>query len=324
MALIDRFGRHHNYLRLSITDACNFACSYCMPNNKQCELSGDIMSAKEIISLADAFTNFGVDKIRLTGGEPTVRSDFEDILNGLGELNVKLALTTNGYLLDRHFNTLRKNDVSQINISLDTLNKDKFKSITKRNAFDKVYSNLILASKTGFEVKLNAVIMRGVNNNELYEFAKLTQHNPITVRFIEFMPFKDNNWNFGKTFSEDDIIRQLSERYKLTPVDFTSNETANYYRINEGIGKIGIISSISKPFCNNCNRIRVMADGKMKNCLFGNKEFDLIEAHRKGNDLKQAIQQALAQKDLYHGGNSSINQSSPVIGDKRNMHSIGG
>lgn len=322
--LIDRFGRIHNYLRLSITDACNFACTYCMPDNKQSELSGGKMSAAEIIEIAKAFKSFGINKIRLTGGEPTVHKDFDLIIRELGKLQLDLALTTNGYLLDQHFNNLHKSGFRKINISLDTLQSNKFKSITQRNAFDRVFTNLVLATKIGFEVKVNAVIMRNTNDDELLEFAKLSEKYPLTVRFIEFMPFKDNSWNFGKSFSENDMLQKLSSVYSLTKEDSRQGETASYYRINKSQGRIGMISSISKPFCRNCNRIRVMADGKMKNCLFGKGEFDLIGAYRQGADLKQVIQHALVQKEEYHGGNKTIANSTPDVNENRNMYSIGG
>lgn len=322
--LTDRFGRKHSYLRLSITDACNFACTYCMPDNKQCELTGNKMSAREIIELASAFHELGVTKIRLTGGEPTVHPEFSDIIEGLGKIPAELALTTNGYLLEKHFNHLYSNGVRNINFSLDTLRSSRFKAITNRNAFDKVFANLILAIKIGFDVKLNAVIMRGTNEDEIIDFAELTRRYPLTVRFIEFMPFKDNNWNFGKSFTEADMLEKLRSRYEITEFIDSPEEKANYYTLPNAQGKVGMISTLSHPFCENCNRLRVTADGRLKNCLFGKEEYNLVENYRNGQPIIDVLKQALLDKADVHGGNKTLTHSSPQTGDNRNMYSIGG
>ena len=273
--LIDRFGRVHNYLRLSITDQCNFACTYCKPDNKLCQASNGIMSSEEIIELAKAFTNNGINKIRLTGGEPLVRNDLEEIIQKLGKLSAELAITTNGYMLDRYFNTLKSAGVKKLNISLDTLKRERFNAITQRNAFDRVFANLVLAIKLGFEVKLNAVIMRGTNEDEILDFTRLTQKYPLTVRFIEFMPFKDNNWNFGKTFSQNEMIESLSQDISLIPEERIHGQTAEYYRIPDAPGKIGVISTLSHPFCDSCNRVRLTAEGRLLLCLGQEHSVDL-------------------------------------------------
>jgi GTP 3',8-cyclase len=322
--LIDRFGRVHSYLRLSITDKCNFACSYCRPDLKMCEVKKTSMSIKEITEMASAFVDAGIKKIRLTGGEPSVHNDFEEIISELGKLPVELAITTNGYLLDKHFNTLKASGVKKLNISLDTLKSDRFKSITKRNAFERVYANLALAIKLGFEVKLNAVIMRGTNEDEILDFARLCLKYPLTVRFIEFMPFRDNNWNFGKTFSRNEMFDILSAEFSFIQEERKPGNTSDYFQIKNAPGKIGMISTLSHPFCSDCNRIRVLSDGSLKNCLFENQEYDLLTPFREGKSFTDIIHTALGQKHAQHGGNKPIGSDSTDYLDNRNMYSIGG
>ena len=321
--LTDRFGRIHNYLRLSITSDCNFACSYCRLDDKKCDVSGNLMSADEIVDIASAFSELGIEKIRLTGGEPLLHKQIDYIIHYLTKLPVELAVTTNGFLLDKHFSTLKKNGVQKLNISLDTLKKERFKHITQRNAFERVFANLILAIKLGFEVKVNAVIMRGTNEDELKDFALLTTKYPIAVRFIEFMPFRDNNWNFGKTFSQNNIIETLTHSFSLQKINSDSS-TAEYFRIEGAKGKIGTISTLSHPFCDDCNRIRVTADGKIKNCLFGSNEIDLIRPHNEKKNIRDIIIQALDKKPLRHGGNSPMKKTSDSEDGMRSMFSIGG
>lgn len=322
--LIDRFGRVHNYLRLSVTDRCNFACTYCKPDNKQCQTTNPLMTTSEIIELVKTFTEFGINKVRLTGGEPLVRKDIGEIIQELGKLSCELAITTNGYFLERYFHDLKAAGVKKINISLDTLQSERYISITKRNAFDRVYSNLVLAIKLGFEVKLNAVIMRGTNEDEIIDFALLTKKYPLTVRFIEFMPFRDNDWNFGKAFSQNEILETLSTKLSFNPEERIPGQTSEYFRLPDAPGKIGIISTLSHPFCDSCNRIRIMADGRLKNCLFGKKEYDLITPFREGENLLDIVHESLAQKHALHGGNKPFCSHGSDYLDNRNMYSIGG
>ncbi|HBH48216.1 MAG TPA: GTP 3',8-cyclase MoaA [Bacteroidales bacterium] len=322
--LVDRFGRVHDYLRLSITNHCNFACTYCKPDDKNCEKSGSLLLAEELIELSKAFVQAGIKKIRLTGGEPLLHKDFERIIEEISRLPVELAVTTNGYFLDKYFNTLKRNGVQKLNISLDSLKRERFKTITQRNAFDRVLANLILAIKLGFEVKLNAVIMKGVNEDEIIDFARITNNYNLTVRFIEFMPFKTNNWNLGKTFSRSNILETLQKTFHLISMDPVAGQTAEYYKIPDAKGKIGLISTLSHPFCDECNRIRVMADGKMKNCLFGNKEYDLITPYRQGKNLFDVIHESLASKNAMHGGNHPMHKNSNAPNQNRDMFSIGG
>lgn len=322
--LIDSFGRAHSYLRLSITDDCNFSCSYCKPENKTCENKRGLMLPEEIIQLAKEFILLGIKKIRFTGGEPLVYPQFEYLIKALKDCGAELALTTNGYLLDRHFSTLQAAGVKKINISLDSLKPDRFKSITGRNAFERVYANLLLAIKLRFDVKVNAVIIRGVNDDELIDFARLAMKYPIAVRFIEFMPFRDNNWSFGKTLTQEKILKVLLSEFTLQEEETPVGQTSVYYKVEGAKGKIGLIGTLSHPFCENCNRIRIMADGKIKNCLFGTEEYDLIGPYRQGQDLQTIIHKALCQKELEHGGQHLMAYQANSKKDNRNMFAIGG
>lgn len=319
--LTDRFGRMHNYLRLSITENCNFRCSYCMPEEHQHSSLSDLLTPAEIEKICRIFTGIGIDKIRLTGGEPLARKDFSEIISRLDNIPATLALTTNGILLDKYIPKLKETNFSKINISLDSLQSEKFRSITKRDSFQKVYDNIFKAVEAGFDVKVNAVIMKGVNDDELVDFARLTINNPITVRFIEFMPFNNNNWSFGRIVKQNTILETLQNCFDIENIDVEYSSTAQLYKISKSKGHIGIISTVSHPFCDSCNRLRLTSDGKLKSCLFGKNELDLLTPLRNNEDLLNSIQNAINKKPLQHGGKQSIKEKPSDI---RNMYSIGG
>lgn len=321
--LTDRFGRMHSYLRMSLTDNCNFRCSYCMPQNTHCLPSSNQLTSQEIEKLAKTFHELGINKIRLTGGEPLIRKDFGEIIAALGNLPVTLGLTTNGLLLDNYIEDLKAAKFTKINISLDSLKPERFKHITNRNAFETVFKNIIKAIDAGFEVKINAVVMKGFNDDEIEDFALLTKSHPISIRFIEFMPFKDNNWNFGKTYRKQEIIQQLEDSFELFHLDSKNNDTAQLFQIKDAIGSIGIIGTVSHPFCDNCNRIRITSDGKLKSCLFSHSEYDLLKPLRDGKDILNEIKEAIQRKPLQHGGKKAFTNPADFQ-DNRNMHSIGG
>jgi molybdenum cofactor biosynthesis protein A len=324
-SLIDQFGRRHNYLRLSVTEKCNFRCSYCLPDNKHCNTSGEPLSPSEIGKIAMEFVRLGITKIRLTGGEPLFRKDFSSIADELGPLNVEKAITTNGALLDRYIENLKKNKFHTINISLDTLDPGKFKTITGNNNFKKVFHNILLALSAGIQVKINTVVIKHLNDQEILSFAALTKNLPLTVRFIEFMPFKDNDWNFGKIVSQDKILNILHMHHDVYPVERVDHTSpANYYSLGNHVGKIGIISTVSKPFCEACNRIRITSDGKIKNCLFGNGEIDLIQSIRENKNLSEILNQSLSQKSFQHGNKKLYKYSDKDEGQNRGMYAIGG
>ena len=304
--LTDSFKRHHNYLRISLTERCNLRCSYCMPvDGVQLSPAEHLMNADEIFIIAQTFVKFGVTKIRLTGGEPLVRKDFPKILELLSTLNVELSLTSNAVSIDRHFEQLKNAGVKTVNISLDTLNAKRFHDITFRNYFDRVYQNILKLITEGFKVKINAVLMRGVNEDEILDFISFTKAQPVAFRFIEFMPFDGNQWKREKTVSYQEIMEKVQSAYspeQIIRLEDAPNDTAKNYTIQGHQGTFAIISTVTNPFCDQCNRIRLTANGQLKNCLFSQKENDLLTALRNKEDLEPIIRQNLAVKFAVRSG----------------------
>lgn len=323
--IVDRFGRPHSYLRISLTDRCNLRCFYCMPEEGiQLMDKAHIMTLEEIISIARTFHQMGVNKIRLTGGEPLVRKNFDHLVRELSKLKVNLRLTTNGILLDRFLETFRQTGLNQINISLDTLDKAKSIFMTKRNYFDTIMRNIQLALEQQFEIKLNVVLIKGVNDQEIPEFLTLTKDHPLSVKFIEFMPFKGNKWNWDKGISKEDILQSATKAFGTPiPLDSPKHSTSVQYKIKGFTGSFGIVSTITNPFCSDCNRIRLTADGKMKNCLFATSETDLLTPFRNGEQLEPLILNAIRQKRWSRDG---MNAKMEVTQYEKNrsMISIGG
>lgn len=323
--LTDNFGRKYNYLRLSLTDRCNLRCSYCMPSQPVFMPDKNILDGEEIDKLTSTFVALGIRKVRLTGGEPLIRKDFDSIVKKISRYNASLHLTTNGYYLDKHILILKKY-FSSINISLDTLQKDKFIYITQRNALEQILRNIDLCLQKEIPVKLNVVVKRNFNHDELGEFMLLTRDFPVEVRFIEFMPFRGNQWKLEDTFSHQEIILSLKEKFPIEAIQKNQNETAEKYRVKDWPGQIGIISTVSKPFCESCNRLRITAEGKLKNCLFGLKEYDLRPYLNNQESLEKNILESLGEKHLAHGGLDPLTQNSETSGYDQNrcMTSIGG
>ena len=301
--LYDNFGRQHDYLRISLTDVCNFRCQYCMPDeNIRFMPSAKLMQADEIDTIAGVFVKLGVKKIRLTGGEPLQRKDAEDVLTALSKYPVELTLTTNGSKANDFLPVFKKSGIKSINVSLDTLNAEKFLFITRRNIFQKVWNNIQLLIDEGFHVKVNCVIMRGINDNEIIDFIEWTKNRPVHVRFIEFMPFNGNQWNDKKVFSFREILEVAESKYSFLRMKDGLNETAKKYKPYNHEGTFAIISTMSAPFCGNCNRMRLTADGKMKNCLFSKGEVDILSALRNGDDIVPLIKQCVVNKAEALGG----------------------
>ena len=267
--LTDTHGRFHNYLRISLTDACNFRCFYCMPN-EEVEVTplSKLMSKEEIFGIAKIFVSLGVDKIRLTGGEPLVRKDVADIIALLSTLPVKLSITTNGVLIHKYIEVCKKANLTAINVSLDTLNPVRFLALTKRDQFVQVKNNIDLLVAEKFSVKVNVVVMKGINDDEINDFVRWTKDIPIHVRFIEFMPFANNQWMSKKVFTYQQILQQVAQEFDYIKLADHINDTTKKYMVLNHVGTFAIISTMSSHFCNNCNRIRLTADGKLKNCLF--------------------------------------------------------
>lgn len=328
--LTDGFGRRHNYLRISLLEKCNLRCTYCMPaDGIALSPKASLMTADEIFGIAQTFAQNDVDKIRLTGGEPLLRKDFPEIIAKLAALNISLSITTNGILIDRHIDVLKQFNVKKINLSLDTLVSSKFASITLRNQFEKVVDNLHLLLNNDFQVKVNVVLMKGFNDNEIVDFVKLTQFLPISVRFIEFMPFAGNEWDRSKMVSQNEILSLVGNTFaedEIQKLEDEKNFTARTYKIKGFQGDFGIISSITNPFCDSCNRIRLTADGKIKNCLFSNSETDLLTPFRNGESITNLISESVQNKNKVRAGMATIDEMNDPAKhfDNRSMIAIGG
>jgi len=260
------------------------------------------MTVDEIDAIAREFVKMGVKKIRLTGGEPLVRKDAEKIILALSKYPIELTLTTNGLRTNAFIDVFKKAGIKSINLSLDTLDKDKFFSITKRNVFEKVWSNIQQLIYEGFHVKINTVVMRGVNDAEILDFIEWTKNQPIHVRFIEFMPFDKNQWSTQKVFSYQEILDIAASKFSFIKMKDGLNETAKKFKPFGHEGTFAVISTMSAPFCGNCNRMRLTADGKMKNCLFSKGEADILTALRNSEDIVPIIKQCVASKAESLGG----------------------
>ena len=328
--LTDDFGRKHNYLRISLLEKCNLRCSYCMPaDGIVLSPKESLMTADEIYSIAQLFVTNGVDKIRLTGGEPLLRKDFPYIITKLSSLQTEISITTNGILIDKHIAILKQSNVTKINLSLDTLIASKFYSITLRNQFEKVIANLHLLLNNDFKVKVNVVLIKGFNDNEIIDFIKLTKYLPLSIRFIEFMPFAGNDWDRSKMVSQEEILNKVQHNFTelvVQKLEDEKNFTAREFKIKGYLGTFGIISSITNPFCDGCNRIRLTANGKIKNCLFSNSETDLLTSFRNGENLEELISFAIKNKKKIRAGMDTIEAvNNPLLNqDNRSMIAIGG
>lgn len=327
--LIDQFGRIHDYLRISLTERCNLRCFYCMPEDGIIlKEDNAYMSKDEILGIVNSFVDLGVRKIRLTGGEPLVRKDAASVIEALGELPIELAITTNGILVDRFVDVFKKAGVHSINVSLDTLQADKFNKLTRRNYFEKVMSNIDLLLTENFHVKLNAVLIRGMNDGEIIELIKFTQTKRVQYRFIEFMPFDGNKWDWSKGVSHAEILERVNDYFgdKVIRLEDKAHDTAKNFKIEGYAGTFALISSITNPFCDSCNRIRLTADGKIKNCLFSNSETDLLRPYRAKENLAELIVSTIRNKKQKRGGMSTFEEISDgnLNRQNRSMVSIGG
>lgn len=323
----DRFGRIHDYLRISLTDHCNLRCFYCMPEEKYAFAPASrLMQAEEINTLAKVFVSQGVKKIRLTGGEPLVRKDAPEIIESLGKLGIELAITTNGIRIDEMIDELVRANVRAMNISLDTLEREKFMKITRRDLFDRVKRNIDLALQHHVKLKINVVVMKGLNDNEILDFIELTRDNHLEVRFIEFMPFSGNRWTSNQVVTLQEILLKAAGRYEIIPLPQGPNDTSKKYKVPGYTGSFAVISTMSEPFCGTCNRMRLTADGKLKNCLFSKTETDLLTALRRGEEILPLIRQNINEKAKALGGQFSgvfENIDTSAL-ENRSMITIGG
>jgi molybdenum cofactor biosynthesis enzyme MoaA len=285
-----------------------------------------LMSAEEIGEIAKIFKELGVTKIRLTGGEPLVRNDFKDILEKIHKLNVDLFITTNGILVNKYLDDIIGAKIRSINVSLDSLNPETFKKITNRDGFHRVWSNIRLLIENGFHVKVNVVAVRGQIENELMDFIELTRNLPLHIRFIEFMPFQGNNWNKEKVITANQMLEQVSVEYDIVKLTDKPHETSKKYKVIGHEGTFAFITTMSNQFCNDCNRLRLTADGKIKNCLFDKGELDVLKAFRNKEDIREIILSAVNKKEKSMGGQFEKGyeqtESESII--NRSMIGIGG
>lgn len=325
--LIDSFNRVHDYLRISLTDSCNLRCFYCMPDEKiACLPNKHLMQPDEIDHIAALFVQLGVKKIRLTGGEPLVRKEAGDIIRRLGQYPVELTMTTNGVRLNEFAADLQAAGLRSINISLDTLQAEKFLLLTKRDNFQKVYDNIHHMAQLGLRVKVNVVAMKGVNDNEINDFVALTRDLPLHIRFIEFMPFTGNHWDHVKVIGLQEILDIVAQQYSFEPILHKKHDTAKNFQVAGHQGTFAVISTMTTPFCSDCNRMRLTADGKMKNCLFSKTETDLLGALRRGEDLVPLIKACIWAKAAERGGQfpEGYTHTDPLHIENRSMIAIGG
>ena len=328
-SLQDTFGREHTYLRISLTEKCNLRCTYCMPENGVVlSPKSELMTTDEVIHLAQLFVKNGVNKIRLTGGEPLLRKDIPIIFNALKKLPVHLSITTNAVLIDRYIDDLKDAGIEHINVSLDTLKTKQFDAITKRNHFDRAYNNIKLLIEDGFKVKLNVVLLKNVNDNEIIDFVNFTSEKALSVRFIEFMPFDGNQWDQSKLVSSAEILYQVKKHFGedlVIGLPKEQNLTSRNFKIKGFKGDFGIISTVTNPFCDSCNRIRLTANGKLKNCLFSQKETDLLTPLRAGKDILPIIESSIKHKNAVRAGMDTLEDFTNITKhDNRSMITIGG
>ncbi len=269
MQLVDRWQRKIRKLRVSLTDQCNLRCRYCMPLQPNFMDKHNYLTPREYVDIIQELLNYGIEEIRITGGEPLVRPEFPEIIQGLSTLNIPhLSMTTNGILLHRYWEILKQSNIKKINISLDSLQPTTFASITRGNNLSQVLDNISQAVTQGFSIKINVVLMRGINDYELFDFIEYAQKLSITVRFLELMRIGYANELYDRHFmSAQECINQIQTRYIMRRLDSEYDSTAFYFELDSGI-KIGFIASESQPFCNNCSRWRLSADGRLFACLF--------------------------------------------------------
>jgi len=323
--LSDRFGRVHRDLRISVTDRCNFRCTYCMPaEGMQWLPRSEVLTFEEIERIASLMVGrHGIDSIRLTGGEPTVRAHLPVLVAKLAALGTDLALTTNGATLDQHARALADAGLRRINISLDTLRRDRFLELTRRDEIEAVLRGIDAATEAGFDpVKINTVVMRGVNDDELVDLARFGRERRVELRFIEFMPLDaEQNWAVGAVVSQREILERIGEVFPLESLS-RGTEPAERFRYTDGGGTIGVIPSVTQPFCGSCDRVRLTAEGQLRNCLFAVDEFDLrgpIRAGASDDELVAIIERCVSEKWAGH----AIGQVQ-FIRPKKSMSQIGG
>jgi cyclic pyranopterin phosphate synthase len=301
--LTDHHSRTHRSLRISIVDKCDLRCTYCMPEDQHFLKREELMTREEIATLAHLFIEkYGITKIRFTGGEPLMRPDVIDIVRDMAKLPVKLGLTTNGMRLHLFLDDLIAAGLKSLNISLDTFDAERFRKLSRREGHDQILANIEQAIDRGLHVKLNMVVMRGVNDDELLRFTELTRERNVHVRFIEFMPFAGNHWGRERVYTYGEMLGRIGSVYRIEKLDDDAHSTAKAYRVKGWQGTFAVISTVTEPFCGSCDRLRLTAEGKMRNCLFAREETDLLTALRRGEDVSPLIEANVLAKHKMLGG----------------------
>ncbi len=326
--LLDPYKRKINYLRISVTDRCNLRCCYCMPEEGIPLISHEeILTYEEILRIVRVFAEEGISKVRLTGGEPLVRKGIADFISRLSQIEgiEDLSLTTNGILLKEFAQDLKRAGLKRINISLDSLRRERFYQITRKDEYERVWEGIEEALRVGLSpVKINMVAIKGLNDDEIESFAQLTLHLPLTIRYIEYMPSGNGEeWKESNILTIPQIKSRLENIGKLIPIPSDQwDGPAKRFRIEGAIGEIGLIGPVSSHFCDDCNRLRLTPDGKIRTCLFSDEEIDVKELLRKGGsdrDLKERLLVALRTKPERHHINTYQFKKC-----QRNMSAIGG
>lgn len=324
--MVDTFGRVVRDLRVSVTDRCNFRCLYCMPEDGLPWLgAGSVLTRDELIRALRVAVGLGVGTIRITGGEPTLRRDLVDVVAAVGQLGVELSITTNGFLLDRLAQPLADAGLSRANISLDSLDRDRFKQITRRDALGRVIAGIDAALAAGLEpVKINAVVVRGFNDDEVVPMAAWARDLGVELRFIEFMPLDaPGEWTRDQVVPAAEILDRLDREFGLeAPSGPRGSAPAERWRYADGAGSVGIIASVTRAFCAQCDRIRLTADGQIRTCLFSTVEYDLLGLLRSGatdEAVADLYVDAVARKEFGHKINTP-----DFVQPARGMSQIGG
>lgn len=316
----DSFGRKINYLRISLTDRCNLRCKYCMPECGIDKLThDDILSLEEVYEITKSFVSLGVDKIRFTGGEPLARKGLVELISKVSKLEgVKdIGMTTNGILLKKYARDLKKAGLDRVNLSLDSLDPDSYREITRGGNIEDFWAGIEEARRVGLTpIKINTVLIGGFNDSEIEDLVNLTKDEKIDLRFIELMPIgQAASWAKEKFISNDTILKKVKDLVPVEREDLSS--PATYYKLPGAKGRVGIINPITCKFCDNCNRVRLTSEGLLKLCLHSNKEIDLKKALRSGEDIKSLILKSVLKKEESH----HLEEGEYI---DKNMNQIGG
>ncbi len=327
--LIDALGRVHTNLRISVTDRCNIRCFYCMPEeNVTFRPRNEILSFEEIVRFVRVVSRFGVNKVRITGGEPLVRAKLPRLIQQLRQIKGlrDIAMTTNGILLAEHAVALKAAGLDRLNVSLDTLDEDVFRKITRRDGLDRVLKGIAVAKDVGFRrIRLNGIAIKGLTETEIVPLARFARRHDFELRFIEFMPLDaDGNWQQEDVLSGKAILEILQKEFgPLLPAHRSdTSQPAVDYQFADGRGRIGLINSVTEPFCSSCNRLRITAEGQVRNCLFSTEEWDARAVMRSGGsdaDLERLVRDSVGAKKPGHGIDAPEFQR-----PERAMYQIGG